>query len=215
MQDRDGAPARIRRRAVGRPRGFSDEDVFRATTRLLLAGGLANTTLKHVAGEIGFSHQAVAQRFETKEGLLRAYFDWMQDVISEEAAEIRERPVTTAMKLRQLLTLPINPRLFDVDTFEKQASWTLLSLELRRDPAIAPLIAAGTTAYVHVLADLVREGQERGELGAADPYEIAEMALVAGTGSAMQWLLNQKEPLLEKMERCIDLALRPYLTPGA
>jgi AcrR family transcriptional regulator len=202
---------RSARRSVGRPRGFSDEDVFRATTRLLLTGGLANATLKHVAREVGFSHQAVAQRFSTKEGLLHAYFDWMQDVIAEEATEIQERPLATAIKLRQLLTLPINPRLFDVDTFEKQASWTLLSLELRRDPALAPLIEAGSTAYIHFLAGLVREGQARGELRDADPYEIAEMALIAGIGSAMQWLLNQQEPLLAKMERCIDLVLRPYL----
>jgi len=206
---------RTERRAVGRPRGFSDEDVFRATTRLLLNGGLANVTLKHVAARIGFSYQAVAQRFESKEGLVRAYFDWMGVVITDLAATIMAARMSSAERLLELLTLPIDPRLFDADTLELQASWTLVALELRREPVLEPIIARQNGEYGEFLATVVREGQEAGELAPGKPEEIAELVLAAGTGAAMQWLFGQREPLLVKMERCINLALRPYVIgPG-
>lgn len=200
------------RRTVGRPRGFSDEDVFRATTRLLLNGGLGNATLTQLASQIGYSHQAVAQRFESKERLLRAYLEWMSVGVREDAEAILRESTSSVERLKRLLTLPINPRLFDADTFEQQASWTLISLELRREPTLAPIIALQLGMYVDLLTGIVSEGQTSGELNPGDPGEIAELAIVAGTGAAMQWLLNQQEQLLTKMERCIDLALRPFLS---
>jgi AcrR family transcriptional regulator len=185
--------------------------VFRAATRLLLNGGLANITLKHVAARVGVSYQAVAQRFESKEGLLRAYFEWFGVVVTEDAQAIIAEESSSAARLKQLLTLPIDPRLFDADTFEQQASWTLISLELRREPALEPIIAEQVGLYSEFLTGVVREGQEKGEFAPGNPEDIAELALAAGTGAAMQWLFNQREPLLVKMERCIDLAIRPYL----
>lgn len=203
-------------RSVGRPRSFSDEDVFRATTGLLLSGGLANATLKHVASRVGFSYQAVAQRFTSKEGLLRGYFDWMLEVVRDDAERIVAEQASNVERLRRLLTLPIDPRIFDTEVFEQEASWTLISLELRRDATLAPIIADALGVYVESLADVVREGQATGELGPGNPSEIAEFVMVAGTGAAMQWLLSpHREPLLAKMERCIDLAIKPYLNqPG-
>lgn len=177
----------------------------------MLNGGLANVTLKHVAARIGFSYQAVAQRFESKEGLLRAYFEWMGVVTRDLAAAIVAERSSSAERLLGLLTLPIDPRLFDADTHEQQASWTLVALELRREPALEPIIAQLNGEYGEFLAGVVREGQERGELTAGNPAEIAELVLAAGTGAAMQWLFNQQEPQLVKMKRCIMLALRPYL----
>ena len=58
---------------TGRPRSASDEAIFQAVAAVVTASGPSGLTLAAVAGRVGLSAPALAQRFGSKQGLLAAF----------------------------------------------------------------------------------------------------------------------------------------------
>ena len=58
---------------TGRPRSASDEAIFEAIAAVVTASGPSQLTLAAVAGRVGLSAPALAQRFGSKQGLLAAF----------------------------------------------------------------------------------------------------------------------------------------------
>src|SRR5437763_10484008 len=58
---------------TGRPRSASDEAIFEAMAAVVTASGPSQLTLAAVAGRVGLSAPALAQRVGSKQGLLAAF----------------------------------------------------------------------------------------------------------------------------------------------
>jgi len=200
------------RRSRGRPRSFEDADAFRAATYLLLTGGIAHLTLQRVADRVGCSHQALGQRFSSREGLLNAYLDWLIALnVSTIESVIANSPSPLAAA-RTIWMLPVDPAEVGLPEGVPHVVSSILSLQLRQDPALRDRITELYRSAPTVFLDLIRAAQEQGELRRdADPDDILEAVLVASTGAGIHWTMNPSEDLIAKIIRCRERALAPYL----
>jgi AcrR family transcriptional regulator len=63
---RPATSARKRCGEIGRPRIFTDEAIYLATTRAIARWGYARITLDEIASDLGCTRQALARRFGSK-----------------------------------------------------------------------------------------------------------------------------------------------------
>jgi AcrR family transcriptional regulator len=195
----------------GRPRSFEDAQVFQITTRILIEGGLESLTLQRIAADLGVSHQAIAQRFVSKVGLLEAYFGWYSEIVGAAQRTMRATFTSPLELIRAYLVQPLSPELVGREWNNPNVGWIIILLELQREPALTEIVHAQNRRGTRMLGDLFAAAQDAGELREGDPYWIAELALATVTGAVVQWLFHHTGDISAKLSRCRDAVLAPYV----
>src|SRR5687767_10768486 len=97
-------------REIGRPRVFSDDDVFAATARAVARLGYASLTVEAVAAEVGCTGPALIRRFGSKRGLLRAYLERANAVSLARFRRVRQAHASPLEALRARFRIPTEER---------------------------------------------------------------------------------------------------------
>lgn len=194
-----------------RPRQASDDDMLRATFRVLARVGPARLTLAGVAREAGVSAPAVVQRFGSRRSLLLAAAADAaggSDYIFPGLRQRHRSPLAALLGLAECMALMGSTP----DAVANTLAFSQLELS---DPEFRRLAVRGAERMQEGLRALVRDGVAAGELRRCDAGRLARALLATINGSLMAWALHREGGLVRWIRRDLETVLRPYAADSA
>jgi AcrR family transcriptional regulator len=213
--ERGGEPVKATKttRDVGRPRIFTNQDVFLATAHALARLGYGRLTLAAVASEVGCTRQALVRRFGSKHALVRAYLEWVVAEAAKRYRTIRASHASPLAALRARFLMPIEERPYEIAEPVGQANILAFFVGARDDPEFRALLARLNRIYAEEVTRLLVEAQQAGEIGAGDPTEISHVLIAATTGTILLWAADPDGAVVDRMARVFDAVVGPYRLP--
>jgi AcrR family transcriptional regulator len=199
-------------RDVGRPRSFSDEDAFRATTRLLIEHGASGITLADLARDLGCTAPALNVRFGSRIGLLKAYYAWATQMDSERFQRVRETYDSPMAAVRARFTMPAHDRLEELVDSTGQAKLLSLLSEAQADAEFADLVAERSRIFERDLTELLQAAIDTGELRPCDPAKLSHLIYTCFVGASFVWSVKPHGSVIDEVMSVLDTALAPCLT---
>jgi AcrR family transcriptional regulator len=152
------------------------EELAGAVWRLASRDGLEAVTIRAVAAEAGWSTGALHHYFSDKEELLLFAFQTVADRVSGRVAAARETATEPLDLARELLAIGLP---LDAERRAETRLWfAFLGLALTRPP-LARAQRLAYRAWRAMVADALREAQERGDVDAGIDVEREAAGLVA------------------------------------
>lgn len=192
----------------GRPVGDREgkrKALLRAAASVIAEEGYANASLRKVAKHAGYTTGAVTYYFANKEELVVALMESAFDRFEAMLGAARESGDILA-PFESWMRLTDRSRRFWPATSE-------LLAQGRHEPAFAEVIARRYARYRRILASLVKEAQERGEVRNDIPADILTDQIVAiGDGWMMMYPIESKRFTPKRMRALID-ALAVLIAP--
>lgn len=202
-------------RPIGRPRVFTDDDVFYATARAIAHLGYTDLTLAAVAAELGCSPPALIKRFGSKKGLALAYCSWANHRSRERFARARETSTSPLEALRSRVQIPTADRPDEVADQEGYANFVAFTLAARNDPELTEAMRERRQLFYDEIERLVSEAAKTGELKQCDPVIVSHAMLAGLTGAALNWVLEDDLTIQECLTNAVEDVLSPYLPDAA
>jgi len=162
--------------------------ILDAAGRMVERYGYRKTTMSDIAREAGVGKATLYLYFESKQDLALAYVDRLADRVLQALRRLAAEPAPAAERLCRMLRLRVASALAAVRNMTQ--SLDDLFAEMR-----AQLLAqrrSQQAAEAHVLAEVVRDGQRRGELADVDP-DTAARCLLGATNAYMPYSLSRDE----------------------
>lgn len=144
-------------------------ELLEAAQRVVLDRGLANTRVADVAAATKVSGGLIHYHFATKDVLLTEMLRSVAEADIENGRRIATGKGTALERLDKLLRHWI-PAPGEDETW---LLWIDAWSAGLREPAIAAISHELDTAWVSLLETIIRDGQEAGEFGGAEPADIA------------------------------------------
>jgi AcrR family transcriptional regulator len=191
------------------------EELAAAVWRLASRDGLEAVTIRNVAAEAGWSTGALHHYFADKEELLLFAFQTVADRVGRRVAAARKSAGAPLELARSLLVMGLP---LDADRRAEVRVWfAFLGLALTRPP-LARAQRLAYRAWRALVADALREAQERGELDAhIDPDREAVALVALVDGLAVQASFEPRALGGGRMEALVDARLaelRPAASPA-
>ena len=168
--------------------------ILDAAVKVFAERGFHAATVAGIAREAGVADGTIYLYFKSKDDLLLRLFDEKMTELTAEAKAEVAGPRTASDRLRRFIQLHLalverNPDLASVLIVELRQSAQFLKAADR----------AKLAAYVEVIAEVVRAGQESGELDAAiSPGTVKRAIFGALDELALAWLLSGRKGSLKK-----------------
>lgn len=168
--------------------------ILDAAVRVFAERGFFTATVAEIARAAGVADGTIYLYFKGKDDLLlRLFEEKMGDVLAQaQAALVEER--TAPAKLRRFITLHLA-------MVEKNPEFAqVFIIELRQSAQLVNHVRGGKlSAYLDVLAGVVKEGQEKGQLaGDVSPATVKRAVFGALDELALGWLLSGRRTSLRK-----------------
>jgi AcrR family transcriptional regulator len=168
---------RSRRRAARR--AASTADILDAAERVFAEDGLRDGSLRRIAELSGYSTAAIYKFFDSKQHLVTETLNRRADEYLGEISQAAESAGTPLERLHLVV---------DAATayFSPQKNFSSMLRQVQGGAAILGPVLAAFADDVHgrygqameLMTDLVREGQQSGEIRAGDPHALAHVASV-------------------------------------
>jgi AcrR family transcriptional regulator len=194
-------------REAGRPRVFTDEDIFLATSRVVRTLGYNRLTIASVASEVGCTGPALIRRFGSKHHLLRAYLEWATERSHERFERIRVAYASPLATLRARFAMPESDRPEEVGEADGHTPFLAFFLEGRADALFRPHIDEHARQYELEIAGLIDEAIAVGELLPCDSAQFAHAMLASIAGASLMWSPDHPRSLNEETTRVLDALL--------
>ena len=208
------AAPRKARRSNEQRRLDSDKRLLDAGLRLVAQKGAVGATLADIGVAAGFSRSLPLERFGSKLQFLVALVDRTEQWFNQWAfANLQGKEGLDGLTARIEAHLGSATASWDATS----ALFLLYFESLTVVPELRPRVAAVGQAYRLALRDLIRQGQERGEIRAdVDPDVEATALFGAIRGTIAQWLFEPKTIDLERVARALAESTRRSLAaePG-
>lgn len=176
-------------RASARAGGDKRDRILNAAVRVFAKSGFYDTRVSDVAKAAGVADGTIDLYFKSKDELLISLFeDRVQKLLSYMTRELPKLPSAPA-KLRRVIELQLGLLEGERDLA------CVLTIILRQSTRLMKEYAAPRfTAYLDVIAGVVREGQEAGAFrDDVSPNLVARATWGALDGIAMTWALGRAE----------------------
>ena len=184
--------------------------ILEAAVKVFAGHGFFNATIAQIAREAGVADGTIYLYFKSKDELLFVLFDEkMSQLLDEAKAQIAGQPDGPAQ-----LTRFIHLHFELVEKSPALAS--VLIVELRQSAQLLKQIEkAKLSAYLELIAEIVRKGQASGEfLEAISPGTVKRALFGALDESALAWLLSGRKSSLKKTATEVaTLFVRGLLSP--
>src|SRR5689334_11612912 len=194
---------------TGRPRSASDEAIFEAIAAVVTASGPSQLTLAAVAGRVGLSAPALAQRFGSKQGLLAAFAAREAVAVAGTLAAARAGgtdPVQALVGVLAALPGAVTTR----DGLANNLAFLQMDLT---DPALRPHAVAHSRALRDGIAALVTDAVQAGLLAAdAIPETLAADLWAAYCGAMLTWAIDGTGTLPDWISAHLERILAPHRT---
>jgi len=194
----DTGRARSYRKAADRR-----EQVLAKAIELFAEHGV-EASLRSIGDAIGVSHAALRYYFPSRDDLLIAVYQAHEAADHGEAEKERsEGPsIVDVMKSSALRNREI-PGLVEL-----YATLTTDALQQERHPATREFVRERFRRVRAELAELVRQGQRTGAVGAdVDPDDAAALVVAASDGLQVQWLLDPEAVDVHRVLRLLEQLL--------
>ena len=189
-------------------------EILDAAAQVFARLGFARARMDDIAQEAGLSKGTLYLYFRSKEALFQALLDsfYEREMQSLRAAlERHQGPVP--QRIQQILSdilarlqsyRPLLPLLYEV--------YALVA----RKQVVREAFQAYYRHYADLLAQLLREGMERGEIRAGDPHRLAVALIAHIEGVILLWVMAPQVVDLEaQWQTSADLLLRSLRPDGA
>ncbi len=192
---------RRQRRTNQQRRQESDKRLLDAGLRLVAEKGAAGATLGDIGIAAGFSRSLPLERFGSKLQFLIALVDRTEDWFNQWAfADLKGKEGLEGLTARIEAHLASATASWDATS----ALFMLYFEALTVVPELRPRVTAVGHAYRSALRDLIRQGQERGEIRRDIDAEIEATALFGAIrGSIALWLFEPKAIDLKQVGRTL------------
>lgn len=198
-------------REPGRPRSFSDEEVYAVIARLTHEVGFEGLTLAAIAKEVGCTGQALNARFGSRLDMLAGFVDWASAREVERFDQVRAANASPLAALRARFDLPMEGREEEIGDGEAHIRIMSVVIESERFPEFALRFTNRIRVFEEQMARLIDEAIEQGELKPVESGTLSHLLMVAITGSTTLWPAVGQGSVVDEVNRTLELILRPYL----
>lgn len=168
-------------------RGEKRPLILRAATEVFAEQGFNSVTVAGIADRAGIGKGTVYEYFASKDDLLFAVFEWMNEGIADRIRSLIEEGGTTHERLRRLLDLGAEVTREQVDMQAVALDFWSASRGTKSEERYNQACLATYRAYRALLVAVIREGQQTGELKPSiDAEAIAVMIVAAMDGLGIQ-----------------------------
>jgi AcrR family transcriptional regulator len=173
------------------------DQILRATCQVIAEQGYVNLRVSDVAKQAGVSGGTVHYYFDSKRDLVHAAFEYNFARSVDRRRWILDSPDEPVVRLRFVIDsyLPL-----DDETIEAWRVWTALWAEGLREPNLQELNERMYGEWRRLVAGIVRDGQDSGQLRGGDPVQFANMLIAMIDGLAVQVLLGSQNMTVQRMK---------------
>ena len=194
---------------IGRPRSASDEAIFQAVAAVVTASGPSGLTLAAVAGRVGLSAPALAQRFGSKQGLLVAFEAREVTAVADALATAQAGgadPVRAIVTVLSALPGAVTTR----DGLANNLAFLQMDLT---DPELRPHAVAHSRALRDGIAALAADAVRAGLLAAGTlPETLAADLWACYCGAMVTWAIDGTGTLPDWIAAHLERILAPHRT---
>jgi AcrR family transcriptional regulator len=167
------------------------EQILEAALNCFARNGFHNTSMRDICKEAGLSAGAVYLHFRSKEKIMEAAFKMNQEIRAVRYEKAREADTATEAFRRlgdyfyNKLAEPVPDKAWQL--------WVQLVSEATRNPRVREDIRQGWDLFEKQMADLGRQGMERGELnGGLDFKIVGRLWAAVHDGLILQKIIDPK-----------------------
>jgi AcrR family transcriptional regulator len=173
-------------------RGEKRPLILQAATEVFAEHGFASVTVAGIADHAGIGKGTVYEYFSSKEELLFAVFEWMNDGIAERIRDLLAQDGTTHERLLRLLELGAEITREQVEMQAVILDFWSASRGTASEARYNQACLATYRTYRRLVADVIRKGQSEGELQPdVDADAIAAMVVAAMDGLGIQFFFDR------------------------
>ncbi|WP_049927852.1 TetR/AcrR family transcriptional regulator [Halopiger goleimassiliensis] len=189
----------------------TEEAIMQATYRALCNHGYTNLTMQAIADEFDKTKGVLHYHYDTKEGLLVAFLEYLLDAF--ERSIVVDETVPPDERLEALIDRLLfgPPERTEVDQWEL----TTAMLEIRSEaPHNAEFRRQWERNYETVEATviaIVEDGIEQGLFRDVDPEHVATLVLTAINGARIYQVTLQRDDVAETARASLDSIVRDWL----
>jgi len=174
-------------------RGEKRPLILRAATEVFAEQGFNSVTVAAIADRAGIGKGTVYEYFSSKDELLFAVFEWMNEGIFDRIHGLIEVGGTTLERLRSLLDLGAQITREQMEMQAVVLDFWSASRGTRVEERYNQACLATFRSYRRLLADVIREGQTAGEIRSdVDPEAVATMVVAAMDGLGVQIFFDRE-----------------------
>ena len=174
-------------------RGEKRPLILRAATEVFAEQGFNSVTVAGIADRAGIGKGTVYEYFSSKDELLFAVFEWMNEGIADRIRSLIEEGGTTHERLRRLMDLGAEVTREQVDMQAVALDFWSASRGTKSEERYNQACLSTYRAYRALVVDVIREGQQTGELKPSiDAEAIAVMIVAAMDGLGIQIFFDRE-----------------------
>ena len=166
-------------------RGEKRPLILRAATEVFAEQGFAAVTVAEIADHAGIGKGTVYEYFSSKEELLFAVFEWMNERIFARFQELSAEAGTTRERLQRMLGIAAEITCEQVEMQAVVLDFWSASRGTKSEERYNQSCLETFRTYRKLAADVIREGQVAGELNTnidADATAVMLVAAIDGLG---------------------------------
>jgi AcrR family transcriptional regulator len=173
------------------------DQILRATCQVIAELGYVNLRVSDVAKRAGVSGGTIHYYFDSKRDLVHAAFEYNFARSLERRHWILDSPAEPVARLRFVIDsyLPL-----DEDTIEAWRVWAALWADGLREPNLQELNERMYGDWRRLVAGIIRDGQDSGQVRGGDPVQYANMLIAMIDGMAFQVLLGSQNMTVQRMK---------------
>jgi AcrR family transcriptional regulator len=188
--------------------------ILDAADRLLARRGYRGLTMEELAEEVGIGKGTIYLHFESKEQLVLAHVDRIVQRLCGRLWALAHRDAPPAERVRQMLVARVMVRFDAVVHYAGSLSDLLAAIR----PGLLARRARHFADEARIFAEVLREGERRGEFACADAVATAH-TLLAATNALLPYSLSAAElgrrrDVERSVSRIADLLLDGLRTRG-
>lgn len=174
-------------RNVGRPRTFTDDNIFAGVSRVLTRLGYSRLTIATLAEEVGCTGPALIKRFGSRHELLSAYLAWANESSRQRFNDMRRLHASPTAALRARFELPASERPDEVADPAGFAYLIGFLLSSEHEADLTAVLQQRYQLFQDEISSLIEDAVEAGELRDCDPDRVGQLLLEALSGAALLW----------------------------
>ncbi|MBS3906146.1 MAG: TetR/AcrR family transcriptional regulator [Syntrophaceae bacterium] len=183
-------------------------EILRAAGKVFAARGFFQTTMSEIARAAEFGTGSLYKYFKSKGDLYFTLIDEKTDEINRLVKAELSRKTSAIERIKKVLILELefmeqNRDFFRIYTSEgSRFEWSI------KDDC-GKKIHDKMVDYIHLLAQVLKEGMKAGELKPLDPLDLAHAFEGIVHSFIFEWLISQESyPLISKAETILDIFLK-------
>jgi TetR/AcrR family fatty acid metabolism transcriptional regulator len=174
-------------------RGEKRPLILQAATEVFAEQGFVAVTVAEIAERAGIGKGTVYEYFTSKDELLFAVFEWMNEGISHRIRDLLVETGTTHDRLRRMLELGAEITREQVEMQAVVLDFWAASRGTKSEERYNQACLETFRSYRRLVADVIREGQNTGELRSEiDPEAVATMVVAAMDGLGVQIFFDRE-----------------------